>query len=373
MSDIHSVKIVEGWNVDYVKKFLNLNKENFSLNDDEIRKLEELGINGRALLRYTKKKLMDDGLRSEPACNLADYISRLNRQKRPIVSNVFVPIASTVATERSPKSPNNSVSICIDNSNLFIEGSKVISYLEKVNAFDHKKPDFLNFYVDHGLLVTTVLKGRKLNKIYVIGSVPPLNDTIWTRTRDQCEIKTYERNSSNKEKKVDMEFVCDAMVSILTENPGTLSLVSDNDGYCPLMERAEKKNWKIETWFWSGLLDKEGYPFATPTANDLRKISLYEPLDNYYWLFTYITGPDYTNKKHHLEIRGNVIKDWKYRNETLMECFCALKLFGRWNWVDGVTANLYFENKKHLESAKSLLEHKYPGLWLTAVIKKKFI
>ncbi|CAG8706536.1 9146_t:CDS:2, partial [Funneliformis mosseae] len=253
MSDIHSFKTVESWSVDYVRKFLNLNKEDFSLNDDEIRKLKELGINGRALLRYTEKKLMDDGLRRGPACNLADYIIRLNRKAR------------------TPKPTYDSVSIYIDNSNLFIEGSKVVSYLEKVNAFDHKKSDFLDFYIDHGLLVTTILKGRKLNKTFIIGSIPPRNDTIWARARDHgCEVKTYPRNSSSKEKKVYTELVCDGMESLLTENPGTLLLVSGDADYCPLMVRAQKKNWKIETRFWSGLLVKDDYPFTTPMANDLR-------------------------------------------------------------------------------------------------------
>ena len=71
MFDIHSVETVGGWSVEYVRKFLNFNKVFFSLNDFEIRKLEENGINGRALLRYTEKKLMQDGLRRGPAINLA--------------------------------------------------------------------------------------------------------------------------------------------------------------------------------------------------------------------------------------------------------------------------------------------------------------
>ncbi|RIA86983.1 hypothetical protein C1645_828420 [Glomus cerebriforme] len=361
MSNIHTVETIEGWGVDYVRKFLNYNKKDFSLNDDEICRLEELGINGRAFLRYTEEKLIEDGLRKEPASNLVDYIIQVKSQKQPIIS--------TDTTIGSSKSPNNSVSIYIDNSNFFIEGLKIVSYLKKVNVYDHKKPEFLNFYVDYGLLITIVLKGRKLNKIFVVSSISP-NDTVWDRMKFHgCKIQTYPQNALNKEKKVDTKLVCKLMVFLFTENPGTLLLVAGDSDYCPLIEEAKKLNWKTETWFWSGLSGVEDYLFTTPIAYELRKLSLYEPLEKYYQLFTYVTGPDFTNRKHSLEISGNIIKDWKHKNETLMECFCSLKLFGRWNWVNETTAHLYFENKKQLESAQSLFEHKYPYLWFT-VIKK---
>jgi uncharacterized LabA/DUF88 family protein len=270
----------------------------------------------------------------------------------------------------SPKSPNDFVYIYIDNSNLFIEGSKVISYLENVNVFDHKRLDFLNFYVDHGRLVTTILSGRKLKRALIFGSVPPPNDTIWDRTRDHgCEVQTYPRN---EEKKVDIKLVCSAMRTIMTENPGILLLVAGNGDYCPLLEEAQKENWKIEIWFWSGLPGVKNYPFTTPISNELRNLSsFYVSLDRLYRDFTYITGLDHTNVKHSLMLYGDIIKDWQYKNEILMECFCTLKLFGRWHWEDNVTAILYFENKWQLESAKTLFEENYPGLFFMVAKKIK--
>ncbi|CAG8741425.1 6137_t:CDS:1, partial [Funneliformis mosseae] len=95
-------------------------------------------------------------------------------------------------------------------------------------------------------------------------------------------------------------------------------------------------------------------------SSELRRISSYVPLDNYYKSFIYITGFNYTNNKYTLEISNNIIKDWCYRNETLMECFYELGLFGRWHWVDDITTLLYFEKNKQMEDAKSLLECKYP-------------
>ncbi|CAI2202004.1 7210_t:CDS:1, partial [Funneliformis geosporum] len=172
-------------------------------------------------------------------------------------------------------SPDNSVYVFIDNSNLFIEGSKIVSRLENVNVCDNKQPNFLDFYVDHGQLVMTVLHGRKMSSAFVIGSVPPPNDTLWDRARSYgCEVKTYQRNASNKEKKVDTKLVCRAMRSILTKNHSTLLLVAGDSDYCPLIEEAREENWNIETWFWDGT----NLPyFSTGMSSELRNISSYVP------------------------------------------------------------------------------------------------
>ncbi|CAG8755523.1 808_t:CDS:1, partial [Funneliformis caledonium] len=145
------------------------------------------------------------------------------------------------------------------------------------------------------------------------------------------------------------------MRSIFTKKPSTLLLVAGDSDYVPLLEEAKEENWKIETWFWDG-----SSLFPTGMSSELRRILSYVSLDNYYKSFIYIIGLNYTNNKYTLEISGNIIKDWRYRNETLMECFCELGLFGRWHWVDDTTALLYFEKNKQLEDAKSLLERKHP-------------
>ncbi|CAI2195227.1 6472_t:CDS:2, partial [Funneliformis geosporum] len=53
MSTIHanpSVETVKGWSVEQVKNFLNSKMDEFSLNYNEIAKVEENSINGRAFL-----------------------------------------------------------------------------------------------------------------------------------------------------------------------------------------------------------------------------------------------------------------------------------------------------------------------------------
>ena len=121
-----------------------------------------------------------------------------------------------------------------------------------MNVCNKNQSDFLDLYVDHGLLVTKILNGRELSSTLIVGSVPPPNDTVWDRAREHgCEVITYPRNASNKEKKVDSQLICSAMRSIFTQNQGILVLVAGDGDYCPLIMNAQQENWKIETWFWS--------------------------------------------------------------------------------------------------------------------------
>ena len=144
-------------------------------------------------------------------------------------------------------SPDNFIYVFIDNFNLFIEGLKIVSRFENVNVCDNKKSNFLNFYIDYGRVVMTALHGRKLGSIYVVGSVLSPNDTLWAQARSNgCEVKTYKRNASNKEKKVDTKLVCSAMRFILTKNLSTLLLIAGDGDYVPLVEEAIKENWKVE-------------------------------------------------------------------------------------------------------------------------------
>jgi hypothetical protein len=75
--------------------------------------------------------------------------------------------------------------------------------------------------------------------------------------------------------------------------------------------------------------------------------------------FVYITGP---KNKYTLEISSDIIKSWKWKNEPIMECYCALNLLCQFHWVNDITAHLYFENETHLKQARGWLSKKYPML-----------
>jgi len=113
--------------------------------------------------------------------------------------------------------------------------------------------------------------------------------------------------------------------------------------------------------------------FTTGMSSELKTMSSYKPLDNYYESFTYITGPDFTQDKYTLEISGNIIKNWQYKNEILMACFSELGLFGRWHCLGDMNAFLYFKKKMQLENAKSWFERKYPGMviWTVEKIRRR--
>ncbi|CAI2198005.1 14682_t:CDS:2, partial [Funneliformis geosporum] len=68
-------------------------------------------------------------------------------------------------------------------------------------------------------------------------------------------------------------------------------------------------------------------------SSELRNISSYVPLDNYYKSFTYITGPDFTNNKYTLEIDDGT-------GRVTQPLFCILKNKGNWtmqNLFSGVS------------------------------------
>lgn len=103
-----------------------------------------------------------------------------------------------------------------------------------------------------------------------------------------------------------MEPIFFAKHFLLAENPaGTFLLVTDDSNYCHIIKKAQQENWKIEIWFWCGLPDIEDYLLPHLCLMNLKifyYIINYNQLDEYYKQFTYITGPDFTSKKHSLEI-----------------------------------------------------------------------
>ena len=145
-----------------------------------------------------------------------------------------------------------------------------------------------------------------MGSTFVVGSVPPPNDALWDRARSHgCEVTTYKRNASNK---VDTALVCRAMRFILTRKHSTLLLVAGDSDYCSLIKEAKEEDWKIETWFW------DGSSFPQECLVNLKIFRLI-----YRWIIT--TSLLHISQdlisKYTLEISGNIIKDWHYRNDAL--------------------------------------------------------
>ncbi|CAG8615876.1 3588_t:CDS:2, partial [Ambispora gerdemannii] len=89
----------------------------------------------------------------------------------------------------------------------------------------------------------------------LVGSRPPPNDSLWARIQEQG-----------------------------FEDPGILVLIAGDRGYKPIIKRALKHNWTVETWFWH--------------------------LDDSYRSFSYGLGPDPTGENQVLEItNGDIIQN----------------------------------------------------------------
>ncbi|EXX68437.1 hypothetical protein RirG_105250 [Rhizophagus irregularis DAOM 197198w] len=233
------------------------------------------------------------------------------------------------------------VYIFIDYSNVTHEGSRELNI-----ANDH-------FNVDLNRLVLTVCNGRKSGGVFIAGSTPqtaptPAKDELaWRRAEHHgFNVKTFPRNASNKEKKVDSRLTCDIMLTI-RKNPGILVLVAGDSDYSVPLEEARKENWEIEIWFWNKGKSKHFSNFP------------YTSLNFHYKSFVYITGP---RNRYTFEISSDIIKNWKWKNEPIMECYCALNLLCQFQWVNKTTAHLYFDNETHLKQARGWLFKKYPML-----------
>ncbi|CAG8636625.1 6477_t:CDS:2, partial [Acaulospora morrowiae] len=114
--------------------------------------------------------------------------------------------------------------------------------IEEVKSLPETK-----LYIDHGRLLSTLLKGRRIgSNPVIVGSRPPPNDSLWNRIRNQgYDVVVYDR-IANKEKKVDMELGASMLDIVHLMNPGVILLVADDDDYYPILKWALKYNWKIE-------------------------------------------------------------------------------------------------------------------------------
>ncbi|CAB4487847.1 hypothetical protein RhiirA5_394687 [Rhizophagus irregularis] len=206
------------------------------------------------------------------------------------------------------------------------------------------------FNVDPNRLVITVCNGRKLGGVFIAGSDPPIDDELWVRALDLKFNVNIFPLTAGREKKVDTQLAVDMMDIIYSKNPGTLVLVSGDADFIIPLDKAKEKNWRIEIWSWSRGI-----------SNELKKFP-YLSLEDHFKSFAYITEKHATDKRHTLEISGDIINSWKCKNEPIMECFRALNLLCQFYWEDDTTAHLYFDSESKLIHARDWLSKSYPDL-----------
>lgn len=145
--------------------------------------------------------------------------------------------------------------VFVDNSNVLIEGRRFAEMKRKGKATLSPYVDD-SYEIDWGkfLYVLGEKDTRGLAEVpFLYGSRPPPDDSVWKRIRDDgFDVKVFDRNIRNKEKGVDMELGMDVAELLHTvPKPKTLVIVGGDGDFVPVVERAKKKGWTVEVWFWS--------------------------------------------------------------------------------------------------------------------------
>ncbi|GET01772.1 NYN domain-containing protein [Rhizophagus clarus] len=251
-------------------------------------------------------------------------------------------------SEPTTHATSNLVYIFIDYSNVTHEGSRELNIAND------------SFNVDLNRLVITVRNGRELGRVFIAGSTPqtaptPYKDELsWQRAKDLgFDVKTFQRNASNKEKGVDVYLACNMMEIILTKTPGILVLVTGDSDFSTPINKAKEKKWGVEIWSW-----------PKGMAKDFKSLP-HVSLKDHHKSFAYVTKAYSTKSKYALKIGGDIIKSWRWKNEPIMEYFFTRNLLCQFYWIDATTAHLYFDKKLQLKEASDWwLSKDHPNMFI---------
>ncbi len=141
--------------------------------------------------------------------------------------------------------------VYVDNSNVFIEGKRTAARM-------HNVEDFYNFRfrLDFGELYDFIAEynPEKIARALLLGSRPPLNDKVW-RVAEQAgfEVIALDRNSENREKKVDTGLVAAMVRDAYTKaaKTDTITLVAGDSDYVPAVQMLVDDGFNVEVVFWS--------------------------------------------------------------------------------------------------------------------------
>ena len=163
----------------------------------------------------------------------------------------------------------------VDNSNVLIEGQR-FSEMNRKGRNRLSAYTSADYEIDWGkfLYVIKEQDSRGLAEVPILyGSRSPAEDSVWDRIRDEgFDVKVFDRNIRNKEKGVDMEMGMDIAERIHTavDQPRIMVVAAGDADYVPAVERAKRKGWPVEVWFWSN------------AAGDLKKAAArFCPLDEH--------------------------------------------------------------------------------------------
>jgi len=147
--------------------------------------------------------------------------------------------------------------VYVDNSNVWIEGMHV-SAVEKGMAPDiwaacAERICDSSWKLDFGRLFEFAA-GSNVGRALLVGSRPPPDDSVWKAAESQgFEVIVHDRNSQNKEKKIDTEIttqILDDSYQLMNADQDTITLVSGDADYVPAIESLRKRRFNVEVCFW---------------------------------------------------------------------------------------------------------------------------
>jgi uncharacterized LabA/DUF88 family protein len=158
----------------------------------------------------------------------------------------------------------------VDYSNIWIEGMHLSAVknglASDINmAIDHKICD-TTFKLDFGRLIEFAGgKKSEIGRAVLFGSRPPPNDSIWELAKKKgFEVVVYDRNSRNKEKKIDVDISTEIVMDALEKmkaGKDEITLVAGDADYVPAVEKMKRRGFTFEVLFWGH------------AANELKKVS----------------------------------------------------------------------------------------------------
>lgn len=152
--------------------------------------------------------------------------------------------------------------VFVDNSNVWIEG-KYASAVKKgmmpdvYTAHQNKICDN-SWKMDFGKLLECAVDGDigSVKEAIIVGSKPTQKDSLWRAMSSAgFKVDTEQRNSSNKEKKIDTGIVQKINKKLYRESePGDIFvlMVGDKD-YVPTVEAIEEEGRKTRIVFWNNV------------------------------------------------------------------------------------------------------------------------
>lgn len=151
--------------------------------------------------------------------------------------------------------------VYVDNSNIWIEGMRVSAVNEGLVSSVEESIDLdikdVSWKYDFGKLYALACPANEqIGRSILYGSRPPENDSLWDMAREaEFEVNVFDRNASNREKKVDTGLttvmVTDAYEHMKPRLPDVTAVLVGGDGdFVPPVEAIKALGIKVRVVAW---------------------------------------------------------------------------------------------------------------------------